>query len=121
MEFQKVLNKRKEQDLDASWDDVLAVAQGKILVDGKAIPLDEKWIKEHKTGFKLLMKLWESDQVKLDAAYKEALENLDGITDSLMQIKRLRRSWGSSKDYAAQLDRLTALVMELTRRRNEND
>lgn len=109
--LQTILNRQKQSDVDAAFSDVLAVAQGQIKgEDGKPIKIDAAWIEAHKAGFAMLMAGWEQDEAALDAATKQALENLNQVDETFFQIKRLRRAWGRTEEIQAQVDHLTTLV-----------
>lgn len=107
--IQKGLDKQKDEDLDAVFEDILSVARGEI----EGAELDEEWLEEHKQGFKLLMNLWEKDQAAFVDALTKAHGNLDQVAEAFEQIKRLRRSLGPQDELVFKVDRLADLVARL--------
>lgn len=112
-QIQEALNKQKETDIDAFFNDILRVSNGEI--DG--VTLDEQWLKEHRAAMKLFMAAWAADEQALRDAVEKAQANLDGVSDSFEQIKRLRRSWGDPDAIGARLDQLTTLVTQILNER----
>ena len=109
--FQRVLDLRNDSDLDAFFEDILRVGTGQVA----GVILDEQWVMEHKQALRVLLALQKMDRVSLDDAAKEALGNLDQITEAFEQIKRLRKTWGSDDEVQAQIDRLTAIIDHLVK------
>lgn len=108
-ELEEVLHRHRNRDIDAIFNDILTVGTGK--VDG--VVIDEKWLETHKAALKLLLKLSELDEDRLDAATKKSLDNLDQVIECFNQIKRLRKAWSQIDEVQFQIDRLTVLVAQL--------
>lgn len=111
--IQEALRQQKEADIDAFFDDILQVAQGKI----NGVQIDEQWLKEHRAALKLFMTAWAADEQALRNAVAKAHDNLDSVTEAFEQIKRLRRAWSQGDAIEAQLDRLTTIVMRVLNER----
>ena len=112
-QIQEVLNKQKESDIDAFFNDILRVANGEI----EGVTLDEQWLKEHRAAMKLFMLAWASDEQALRDAVKKAQSNLNEVGNAFEQIKRLRRSWGDPDAIGARLDQLTVIVTQILNER----
>ncbi len=112
-QFQKVLDSRRDSDIDAFFEDILRVGTGRV----RGVILDEQWVQEHKLAFKLLLTLWRADETKLDTATKTALDNLDQVAETFEQIKKLRRTWDLNDDQVQiQIAQLTAIIERLVQR-----
>ena len=113
----KQLQEQREADLDALFDDILTVAQGKI----EGAEIDEEWVKIHRAALRLLLELFARDEAALRTAKGAALDNLDQVAEAFAQIKRLRRSWGPVDELQAQVDHLATLVGQvIANQRKEN-
>ena len=110
-EIRQRMRLQQASDLDTIFNDVLRAGTGKLLdPNGKPIPIDAAWVEEHKLGFKATMVTWQAQREALDDATSTALQNLDSTAEAFHQIKRLRRSWGTSSEVEARLARLSSLV-----------
>lgn len=107
--LQQQLDAQQNRDIDAVFDDILSVAKGQI----PGVEIDEAWIAAHKIGLKLLLAAIEADQEALDTATLNAIGNLDSVAEAFNQIKKLRRSWSQTDEMQAQIDRLSALILQL--------
>lgn len=110
---QGFLDKRRADQIDAVFEDVLAAGTGKI----EGVEIDAAWVEAQKRALLLLLELQKADQDNLDQAVADSLANLEQIGECFEQIKRLRRAWSPTEENAARLDYLTNLVAELIRER----
>ncbi len=114
--LEEQLERQKNSDIDAVFEDILEVAEGRV----PDTEIDEQWIEEHKAGLKLLLDAWEQDARALRDAKVQALGNMDQIAETFEQIKRLRRVWSQTEELQVQVDRLTNLVLRLIQDREGN-
>ena len=113
----KVLADRRGSDIDAVFEDIANAAAGNI----EGVEVNAKWLAETKVGLLLLLKLHEQDSSALDNAAKTAHGNLDHITQTFVQIKRLRRAGGQIEEVQVQIDRLSGLVLQLIQAQRDKE
>ena len=111
--IQKYLEEKRTNEIDAVFEDILAVGTGQI----EGVKIDADWVRVQKKALLLLLALQEKDQEALDQAVKDSLSNLEQITECFQQIKRLRRAWSPTEENTARLDYLTNLVSQLIKER----
>ncbi len=105
---------RELRDIDALFADIAAVRDGAIkLPDGEVIEMDDAWLAEAKNGLHFQRALWAADRAKLDAAVAMSKQNLDHIRLSFENIDRLRKSYGTRQELAAEVQQLSTLVQAL--------
>ena len=103
--------------VDAAYQDIRAIRDKKIVIDGKPLKMDDQWLDESMQALLAQIETAREKLATLRQAENDMDDNRESIAEAVQQARRLNKAWATSAQLLEM--RITELVSEIRALRKE--